>query len=149
MERSELESCQRLNKKIDHLETELVSMKTKLEQEIAQKHKLGRCMDVRSVEYSYLMCVYLCVPNEMLVLCIQYSWKCIYFFTYCGLKSKICYSVKLHSIPKKSKKGHIKKKRKKKVCKGTKDLGCHWSTQLQIWTFCQKWPGGASFQQDV
>lgn len=55
VEHSELETCQRLNKKIDHLEAELVSAKTKLEQEVAQKHKRGRCMDVRRVEYS--LCV--------------------------------------------------------------------------------------------
>lgn len=58
VERSELETCQRLNKKIDHLEAELVSAKTKLEQEVAQRHKLGRCMDVRSVEYSQCMYIY-------------------------------------------------------------------------------------------
>lgn len=52
MERSELETCHRLNTKIDHLEAELVSVKTKLEQEVAQKRKLGHCMDVRSVKYS-------------------------------------------------------------------------------------------------
>lgn len=52
MERSELENCQRLNNKIDHLQAELVSARTKLEQEVAQKHKLGRSMDVRSLEYN-------------------------------------------------------------------------------------------------
>ncbi|CAF94122.1 unnamed protein product, partial [Tetraodon nigroviridis] len=50
VERSELETCQRLNKKIDQLEAELVSAKTKLEQEVAQKHKLGRSMDARLLE---------------------------------------------------------------------------------------------------
>ncbi|TWW73489.1 Nucleoprotein TPR NPC-associated intranuclear protein [Takifugu flavidus] len=50
MERSELETCHRLNTKIDHLEAELVSVKTKLEQEVAQKHKLGHCMDAQLLE---------------------------------------------------------------------------------------------------
>lgn len=62
VERSELETCQRLNKKIDHLEAELVSAKTKLEQEVAQKHHLGRCMDVCSVERSY--CVTIQIPRS-------------------------------------------------------------------------------------
>eukprot|EP00066_Takifugu_rubripes_P025342 XP_011614608.1 PREDICTED: nucleoprotein TPR-like isoform X2 [Takifugu rubripes] len=50
MERSELETCHRLNTKIDHLEAELVSVNTKLEQEVAQKHKLGHCMDAQLLE---------------------------------------------------------------------------------------------------
>lgn len=58
VERSELETCQRLNKKIEQLEAELVSAKTKLEQEVAQRHHLGRCMDVRSVKYSHCMYIY-------------------------------------------------------------------------------------------
>lgn len=68
VERSELETCQRLNKKIDHLEAELVSVKTKLEQEVAQKHKLGRCMDVRSVEHSHCTYIYVSLikyPDRM------------------------------------------------------------------------------------
>lgn len=71
VERSELETCQRLNKKIDQLEAELVSAKTKLEQEVAQKHKLGRSMDVRSVAYSH--CMVFCVTNQITQSCILYT----------------------------------------------------------------------------
>lgn len=49
MERTEAETRQRLNNKIEQLETELVSMKTRLDQEVAQRHALGRTMDVCSV----------------------------------------------------------------------------------------------------
>lgn len=46
MERTETETRQRLNNKIEQLEKELTSMKTRLEQEVAKKHALGRNMDV-------------------------------------------------------------------------------------------------------
>lgn len=46
MERAETETRQHLNKKIEQLESELASMKTRLEQEVAQRHALGRTMDV-------------------------------------------------------------------------------------------------------
>ena len=49
MERTETESRQRLNNRIEQLETELVSMKTRLDQEVAQRHALGRTMDVCKV----------------------------------------------------------------------------------------------------
>lgn len=46
MERTETETRQRLNNKIERLEAELGSMKTKMEEEVAQRHALGRTMDV-------------------------------------------------------------------------------------------------------
>lgn len=46
MERTESLTRQRLNDKIEHLEAEVASMKTRLDQEVAQKHALGRTMDV-------------------------------------------------------------------------------------------------------
>lgn len=46
MERTETDSRQRLNNKIEQLEAELASMKTRLDQEVAQRHSLGRTMDV-------------------------------------------------------------------------------------------------------
>lgn len=46
MERTETETRQRLNNKIEQLESELTSMKSRLEQEVAQRHALGRSMDV-------------------------------------------------------------------------------------------------------
>lgn len=46
MERTETETRQRLNSKIEQLEAELTSMKTRLERETAQRHALGRTMDV-------------------------------------------------------------------------------------------------------
>lgn len=45
-ERIETETRQQLNNKIEHLEAELASMKARLEQEVAQRHALGRTMDV-------------------------------------------------------------------------------------------------------
>ncbi|XP_077579861.1 nucleoprotein TPR-like [Stigmatopora nigra] len=50
MERTDADICQRLNSKIANLETELVSMKTRLEQEVAQRHTLGRNMDAQLIE---------------------------------------------------------------------------------------------------
>ena len=47
MERSEADACQRISSKVEHLEAELVAMRTKLEQEVEQRHALGRSMDVR------------------------------------------------------------------------------------------------------
>ena len=46
MERAETETRQRLNNKIEHLEAELASMKSRMDQEVAQRHSLGRTMDV-------------------------------------------------------------------------------------------------------
>ncbi|MED6240487.1 hypothetical protein ATANTOWER_021935, partial [Ataeniobius toweri] len=50
MERTETETRQRLNNKIERLEAELASMKTKLEEEVAQRHALGRTMDAQLLE---------------------------------------------------------------------------------------------------
>ncbi|XP_030607280.1 nucleoprotein TPR-like isoform X1 [Archocentrus centrarchus] len=50
MERTETETRQRLNNKIEQLESELTSMKTRLEQEVAQRHALGRSMDAQLLE---------------------------------------------------------------------------------------------------
>ncbi|XP_077471090.1 nucleoprotein TPR-like [Stigmatopora argus] len=50
MERTDADICQRLNSKIANLETELASMKTRLEQEVAQRHALGRNMDAQLIE---------------------------------------------------------------------------------------------------
>ncbi|KAM8838870.1 nucleoprotein TPR-like [Synchiropus picturatus] len=50
MERTETETRQRLNNKIEHLEAELTSMKMKLNQEVAQRHTLGRNMDAQLLE---------------------------------------------------------------------------------------------------
>ncbi|XP_039999046.1 nucleoprotein TPR isoform X2 [Xiphias gladius] len=50
MERTETETRQRLNNKIEHLESELASMKTRMDQEIAQRHTLGRTMDAQLLE---------------------------------------------------------------------------------------------------
>lgn len=46
MERTETDTRQRLNNKIEHLEAELASLKARLDQEVAQRHTLGRSMDV-------------------------------------------------------------------------------------------------------
>lgn len=54
MERTETETRQRLNNKIEQLEKELTSMKTRLEHEVAQKHALGRTMDVSKESLSRL-----------------------------------------------------------------------------------------------
>uniref|UniRef100_A0A8C6PVK6 Translocated promoter region a, nuclear basket protein n=1 Tax=Nothobranchius furzeri TaxID=105023 RepID=A0A8C6PVK6_NOTFU len=50
MEHTETESRQRLDNKIKQLEAELTSMKTKLEQEVTQRHALGRIMDSQLLE---------------------------------------------------------------------------------------------------
>ncbi|XP_078120990.1 nucleoprotein TPR-like [Sander vitreus] len=50
MERTETETRQQLNNKIEHLEAELSSMKTRLDQEVAQRHALGRTMDAQLLE---------------------------------------------------------------------------------------------------
>ncbi|KAM3865905.1 nucleoprotein TPR-like [Diretmus argenteus] len=50
MERTETETRQRLNSQIERLEAELVAMKTKLDQEVEQRHALGRSMDAQLVE---------------------------------------------------------------------------------------------------
>lgn len=46
MERTETDTRQQLNNKIERLEAELASLKTRLDQEVAQRHALGRSMDV-------------------------------------------------------------------------------------------------------
>ncbi|XP_043990066.1 nucleoprotein TPR isoform X2 [Gambusia affinis] len=50
MERTEMETHQRLNNKIERLEAELASIKAKLEEEVAQRHALGRTMDAQLLE---------------------------------------------------------------------------------------------------
>uniref|UniRef100_A0A8C7YYH4 Nucleoprotein TPR n=1 Tax=Oryzias sinensis TaxID=183150 RepID=A0A8C7YYH4_9TELE len=50
MERTETETRQRLNNRIEHLEKELVSMKARIEQEVSQRHALGRTMDAQLLE---------------------------------------------------------------------------------------------------
>uniref|UniRef100_A0A672I314 Translocated promoter region a, nuclear basket protein n=1 Tax=Salarias fasciatus TaxID=181472 RepID=A0A672I314_SALFA len=50
MERTDTETRQRLNNKIEKLEAELSSMKTRMDQEIAQRHALGRTMDAQLLE---------------------------------------------------------------------------------------------------
>uniref|UniRef100_A0A8P4G4M7 Translocated promoter region a, nuclear basket protein n=1 Tax=Dicentrarchus labrax TaxID=13489 RepID=A0A8P4G4M7_DICLA len=50
MERTETDSRQRLNNKVEQLEAELASMKTRLDQEVAQRHSLGRTMDAQLLE---------------------------------------------------------------------------------------------------
>ncbi|XP_029309267.1 nucleoprotein TPR-like, partial [Cottoperca gobio] len=50
MERTETETRQRLNSKMENLEAELVLMKTRQDQEVAQRHALGRTMDVQLLE---------------------------------------------------------------------------------------------------
>ncbi|XP_019724832.1 nucleoprotein TPR-like isoform X2 [Hippocampus comes] len=50
MEHTDTDIRHRLNSKIENLETELASMKTRLEQEVAQRHTLGRNMDAQLVE---------------------------------------------------------------------------------------------------
>ncbi|XP_067330220.1 nucleoprotein TPR isoform X2 [Channa argus] len=49
-EHIETDARQHLNNKIEQLEAELVSMKTRLEQEVAQRHALGRSMDAQLLE---------------------------------------------------------------------------------------------------
>uniref|UniRef100_A0A3B3VZB4 Translocated promoter region, nuclear basket protein n=1 Tax=Poecilia latipinna TaxID=48699 RepID=A0A3B3VZB4_9TELE len=46
----ETETRQRLNNKIEQLEAELASIKAKLEEEVAQRHALGRTMDAQLLE---------------------------------------------------------------------------------------------------
>uniref|UniRef100_A0A665W7R3 Translocated promoter region a, nuclear basket protein n=1 Tax=Echeneis naucrates TaxID=173247 RepID=A0A665W7R3_ECHNA len=50
MERAETETRHRLNNKIEHLEGELATMKIKRDQEVAQRHALGRTMDAQLLE---------------------------------------------------------------------------------------------------
>ncbi|KAM6989175.1 nucleoprotein TPR-like [Tautogolabrus adspersus] len=50
MERTETDTRQRLYSKIEHLEAELASMKIRLDQEVAQRHTLGRTMDAQLLE---------------------------------------------------------------------------------------------------
>ncbi|XP_061653390.1 nucleoprotein TPR-like isoform X3 [Phyllopteryx taeniolatus] len=50
MERTDTDIRQQLKCKIENLETEVASMKTRLEQEVAQRHNLGRNMDAQLVE---------------------------------------------------------------------------------------------------
>ncbi|XP_077393151.1 nucleoprotein TPR-like [Festucalex cinctus] len=50
MEHTDTAIRQRLNSKIENLETELASMKTRLEHEVAQRHNLGRSMDAQLLE---------------------------------------------------------------------------------------------------
>ncbi|CAL8276864.1 unnamed protein product [Lota lota] len=50
MERTDAETCQRISSKVEHLEAELVAMRTKLEQEVEQRHALGRSMDAQLLE---------------------------------------------------------------------------------------------------
>ncbi|XP_020791648.2 nucleoprotein TPR isoform X2 [Boleophthalmus pectinirostris] len=50
MERTETDIRQRLNNKIEQLESELTAMKTKLNQEVEQRHALGRSMDAQLLE---------------------------------------------------------------------------------------------------
>ncbi|XP_056276506.1 nucleoprotein TPR-like isoform X2 [Pseudoliparis swirei] len=50
MERTETQTHQRLDDKIEHLEAEVSSMKTRLDQEVAQRHALGRTMDAQLLE---------------------------------------------------------------------------------------------------
>ncbi|XP_077413772.1 nucleoprotein TPR-like isoform X2 [Vanacampus margaritifer] len=50
MEHTDTAMRQRLDSKIATLETELASMKTRLEQEVAQRHALGRNMDAQLLE---------------------------------------------------------------------------------------------------
>lgn len=61
MERTETETRQRLNNRIEHLEKELVSMKARIEQEVSQRHALGRTMDVRSMFLAHFMSSDFCV----------------------------------------------------------------------------------------
>lgn len=55
MERTEMETHQRLNNKIERLEAELASIKAKLEEEVAQRHALGRTMDVHKMFLYFLI----------------------------------------------------------------------------------------------
>uniref|UniRef100_A0A3Q3G582 Translocated promoter region a, nuclear basket protein n=1 Tax=Labrus bergylta TaxID=56723 RepID=A0A3Q3G582_9LABR len=50
MERTETDTRQRLNSKIEQLEAELASMKIRLDQEVAERHTLGRTMDAKLLE---------------------------------------------------------------------------------------------------
>ncbi|XP_015236386.1 PREDICTED: nucleoprotein TPR [Cyprinodon variegatus] len=50
MERTDTETRQRLNNKIEQLEAEVAVMKSKLEEEVAQRHALGRTMDAQLLE---------------------------------------------------------------------------------------------------
>ncbi|XP_062337734.1 nucleoprotein TPR isoform X2 [Osmerus eperlanus] len=50
MERADAESCHRLHSQIQRLETELSLLKTKLDQELEQRHALGRSHDAQLME---------------------------------------------------------------------------------------------------
>ncbi|XP_030220137.1 nucleoprotein TPR isoform X4 [Gadus morhua] len=50
MERNEADTCQRLSSKVEHLEAELVAMRTKMDQEVEQRHAQGRNMDAQLLE---------------------------------------------------------------------------------------------------
>ncbi|CAL8346974.1 unnamed protein product [Merluccius merluccius] len=50
MDRTEADTRQRISSKVEHLEAELVAMKTKLNQEVEQRHALGRTMDAQLLE---------------------------------------------------------------------------------------------------
>ncbi|XP_072297010.1 nucleoprotein TPR isoform X2 [Eucyclogobius newberryi] len=50
VERTETDIRQRLNHKIEQLESELAAMKAKLNQEVAQRHTLGRSLDAQLLE---------------------------------------------------------------------------------------------------
>ncbi|XP_059914813.1 nucleoprotein TPR isoform X5 [Gadus macrocephalus] len=50
MERNEADTCQRISSKVEHLEAELVAMRTKLDQEVEQRHAQGRNMDAQLLE---------------------------------------------------------------------------------------------------
>ncbi|KAM4623655.1 nucleoprotein TPR-like [Polymixia lowei] len=50
MERTETETRQRMNSQMERLEAELVTMKNKLDQEVEQRHALGRSMDAQLLE---------------------------------------------------------------------------------------------------
>lgn len=56
-ERTETDTRQRLNNKIEHLEAELASLKARLDQEVAQRHTLGRSMDVCTVFFLFKTCL--------------------------------------------------------------------------------------------
>ncbi|XP_029106034.1 nucleoprotein TPR isoform X4 [Scleropages formosus] len=50
LERSETETKQRLNNQIEHLECEVAQLKKKLEQEVEQRHALGRSQDMQLLD---------------------------------------------------------------------------------------------------
>ncbi len=76
MERTETDTRQRLNNKIEQLEAELASMKTRLDQEVAQRHNLGRTMDVCNI-YLFNACVFLSASLFCWTLYVILSHYCI------------------------------------------------------------------------